>query len=303
MQNIFQYHLSSAKSGILIENKALLPSKDIELHLYETTTKCEGVQMTFSLPIFAFMMAGDKFINMEGLGRFKYEPGSSLIVPSHTKLSIDFPTASPDNPTQCLAFVPDEFLVEEAKLDFYQQTDSGMDVEQDVHLGNGAVLQDIGIMRTIQNLIFLFRENNEQRDYFINLTTKELIIRILQSKARRFFLQQFNSSENAMSRVARYIRDNIHQSLSAGELSQIAGMSRSKFYKQFKAIFGISPNQYVIQEKIEKAKTALSFKQLQSITEIAYSLGYSDSAYFTKQFKEVTGKSPSFYRKKQIDKE
>jgi len=219
MQNIFQQYLDSSKTGVMIENKAMLPSKDIELHLYETTTKCENIQMNFSLPIFAFMIKGDKYIDMEGVGKFKYNPGNSLIVPSHTNLSIDFPTASVLNPTQCLAFVPDEDLVEDAKFSFYQQTDESMKIGTEVNLNSGALLEDIGIMRTIQNLVFLFQENNEHRDYFINLTTKELIIRILQSKARNFFLNQFNSSENAMSRVARYIRDNIEKSISIEELS------------------------------------------------------------------------------------
>ncbi|MEM6963330.1 MAG: helix-turn-helix domain-containing protein [Bacteroidota bacterium] len=298
MENIFQQYLNSAKTGVMIENKAMLPSKDIELHLYETTTKCENIQMKFSLPIFAFMIKGNKHIHMEGLGKFKYSPGSSLIVPSHTDLSIDFPTASTTNPTQCLAFVPDEDLVEEAKFSFYNQTDASMKIEEEVHLNNGYLLEDIGIMRTIQNLVFLFQENNEHRDYFINLTTKELIVRILQSKARHFFLQQFNSSENAMSRVARYIRDHIDQPLTIDALSDVAVMSRTKFYNQFKTIFGVSPNKYIIKEKIEKAKSLLAYKKNQSVSEVAYSLGYSDSAYFTKQFKAITGISPLAFQKR-----
>jgi len=298
MQNLFRYYLDSSKTGVLVENKAMLPSKDIELHLYETVTQCEDVHMKFSLPIFAFMVKGDKFIDMEGIGKFQYQPGSSLIVPSHTNLKIDFPTASLDNPTQCLALVPDESLIEEAKYDFYSLADTSLNIEEEVNLKIGANLQDIGIMRTVQNLVFLFRENNANRDYFINLTTKELVIRILQSKARASFLHFFNGSENAMSRVARYIRDNIHAPLNTDKLSNVAGMSRAKFYTQFKIIFGLSPNKYVIREKIEKAKTLLAYKRNQSITEIAYSLGYADSAYFTKQFKEITGVSPSVFQRK-----
>jgi len=298
---MFQQYLSVEKSGVMVENKAIIASKDSELHLYETVTQCKDVQMKFSLPVFAFMLKGDKFIDMEGIGKFNYKPGSSLIIPSHTNLKIDFPTACLDNPVQCMAFVPDEKIVEETKYDFYNRTDASINIEKQVNLKDGAHLQDIGIMHTIQYLVFLFQENNPHRDYFINLTMKELITRVLQSKARTSFLHFFNSSENVMSRVAQYIRDHIQEPLSIEKLASVAGMSRSKFYEQFKLVFGMSPNRYVIQEKVEKAKTLITCQQKSSITEIAYSLGYADSAYFSKQFKEITGLSPSAFHKRSLN--
>ncbi|MEL6805594.1 MAG: AraC family transcriptional regulator, partial [Bacteroidota bacterium] len=128
-------------------------------------------------------------------------------------------------------------------------------------------------------------------------TAKSLIIRILQSKARKSFLHEFGKANSRMNFVSRYIKDHIHTRLSVQELAHVAEMSRSKFFHSFKASFGIAPNEYIVQRKMEEAKRMLRRDPRMSITEISFALGYSDSAYFTRQFKQQTGYSPSAYQK------
>ena len=89
-----------------------------------------------------------------------------------------------------------------------------------------------------------------------------------------------------MNHIARYIRQNIYSSLSVLELSKQANMSKSKFFNLFKNSFGITPNEFIIREKIEEAKRIILRYPKKSITAIAYDLGYSDTSYFCKQFKE-----------------
>lgn len=296
MKRIFQYQLQNTQQGVLVERKAMVSSNNIELHYYETIEKAEKVMMQFNSPVIALMLRGEKIIEMEELGRFEYKKGESLIVPSGKSLSIDFPNASIENPTQCLAFVPDSVLVEEATYDFYQKTNKlEEDLESEVDFSTDLLLRDEAILRTVNYLMMLLSENNEHRDLFINLKTKELIIRILQSKARKAFLHTFSSSNNRMNHVARYIRDNIHKSITVQELSEEAGMSKSGFFTLFKNTFGLTPNEYVIQTKIEKAKFLIRHSSHKSISEIAFDLGYSNNSYFTKQFKQVTGLTPSQY--------
>ena len=74
-------------------------------------------------------------------------------------------------------------------------------------------------------------------------------------------------------------------------------MSKSNFFSLFKNTFGITPNEYVIRGKIEKAKQIIQTSSQKSITQIAYELGYSDSSYFSKQFKSHTGYTPREFEK------
>jgi transcriptional regulator GlxA family with amidase domain len=72
---------------------------------------------------------------------------------------------------------------------------------------------------------------------------RELIIRILQTIERKIFSNATlsNESESRLTAVIRFIRDNVHKSLHAEELSKIACMSVSNFYRTFKSELGISP--------------------------------------------------------------
>ncbi|MEM6800221.1 MAG: AraC family transcriptional regulator [Bacteroidota bacterium] len=303
MENLFRYQLDKNQRGVLVERKALVASDDLELYFYETIVESLAVGLEFNTPAIGIMIRGEKIVEMEDLGRFTYLPGESLIIPAGQKLCIDFPTASLENPTQCLAFQPKAELIEEAVFDYHNRTNAlELEQEAEIDFSEDLLMRDEAILYTVEHLMRLFQENNEHRDLFISMTTKELIIRILQSKARRAFLNNFYKRENRMTHVASYIRENIFKPISIQDLSHEANMSRSNFFNLFKDTFGITPNEYIIREKIEKAKAILCSPKDTSITQIAYQLGYSDSSYFSKQFKRVTGFTPRQYESMRMKK-
>jgi ABC-type sugar transport system ATPase subunit len=82
------------------------------------------------------------------------------------------------------------------------------------------------------------------------------------------------------------------------DLHEVAGavfMSYDNFRRKFKAQTGLSPNQYFIRLKIERAKELLDFTDLE-IKEIAERLGFSDPYYFSRVFKDWEGLSPLRHR-------
>ncbi|TVQ85657.1 MAG: AraC family transcriptional regulator [Bacteroidetes bacterium] len=64
----------------------------------------------------------------------------------------------------------------------------------------------------------------------------------------------------------------------------------------FSSIEGITIEQFVIRQKIEKVKELLFYDEL-TLSEIAYRMGYSSAAYLTNQFKKITGMTPGQFRK------
>jgi AraC-like DNA-binding protein len=64
----------------------------------------------------------------------------------------------------------------------------------------------------------------------------------------------------------------------------------------FSSFEGITLEQYIIRQKIEKVKELLFYDEL-SLKEIAWKLGYNSSAYLSNQFKKVTGMTPGQFRK------
>ena len=95
--------------------------------------------------------------------------------------------------------------------------------------------------------------------------------------------------------VLDLIESDLSEDLSLKILANAAGLSEYHFLRMFKQSTGYTPHQYVICQRIERAKELLQ-KTDMSITEIAYLLGFSSSAHFTHHFHRKTGITPSEMR-------
>ena len=74
-------------------------------------------------------------------------------------------------------------------------------------------------------------------------------------------------------------------------------MSNSLLYLKCKKSFGMSPNKFIMQERLRHAVELLD-RQTYNVTEVAYECGFSDPKYFSKFFKKAMGMAPSEYSKK-----
>jgi len=103
-------------------------------------------------------------------------------------------------------------------------------------------------------------------------------------------------TESIINKARTILRANINQDLSMEKLADELNVGYAWFRKAFKTYTGIAPNQYLLQLKIENAKSLLSDKK-RSVKEIAFELNFESVFYFSKLFKEKTGLSPEHYRK------
>jgi AraC family transcriptional regulator len=74
----------------------------------------------------------------------------------------------------------------------------------------------------------------------------------------------------------------------------IAHMSPSYFSRLFKQSTGLSPHQYVIQDRVDRAKQLLRQREL-SIAEISDCLGFTHQSHFSHHFKRLVGSSPKAF--------
>jgi transcriptional regulator GlxA family with amidase domain len=89
----------------------------------------------------------------------------------------------------------------------------------------------------------------------------------------------------------------MHTSVLQEEIAMSVGLGYSVFRKKFKEYTGVSPAQYQINLRINKAKDLLVTSK-QSLKEIANDLGFESADYFYRLFKKKTGYTPSDYREK-----
>lgn len=116
----------------------------------------------------------------------------------------------------------------------------------------------------------------------------------------RCYSQSRSPQSKSLLRVAEaiaHIERHFADPITLDELIDISGMSRRNFIRSFEATMGLPPITYLIRQRVRKAGKMLQQTD-HSISQIALAVGFSDSNYFSRQFKLQTGQSPRDFRKK-----
>ncbi|TDD19229.1 AraC family transcriptional regulator [Kribbella turkmenica] len=101
-----------------------------------------------------------------------------------------------------------------------------------------------------------------------------------------------STTDGVVDDVARQIRQDPSYDWTVTEMAHRAALSRAQFTRRFVALLGMSPAQYLIQSRIDRAHQLLAEGGM-TVTQVAGTLGYTDVPYFSRQYKQRTGRSPS----------
>jgi AraC-like DNA-binding protein len=288
-----------ARLDTLVENKLTLSHDEAELHLYETFQQANLISLRFNAPVMTSMLSGRKVMHLRELDPFNYRPGESLLLPSDRLMQIDFPDATLNNPTRCLALTISDEFIRETVAELNEQVPRAEASDQwQLNTENYLLQNDPEITSLIDKLIRLFRENNPFKPFFIKNTLRELIVRLSQTQVRTGLLQQTSQhlTTNRLAFVIGYIRENLTRGLSVDELCDKACLSKSHFFRLFKSELGVSPAQFILNERIRRAKTILS-NPAKSITDACYESGFNSLTHFSNAFRSVEHVCPRQFKR------
>jgi AraC family transcriptional regulator len=96
--------------------------------------------------------------------------------------------------------------------------------------------------------------------------------------------------------VLEFIQENLHQDISLSDLAGVAGLSRFHFTRAFKRTTGLSPYQFILSARVERAKSSLASSD-KSMFEISRSLGFGNQSQFATAFRKLAGTTPSQFRR------
>jgi len=282
----------------LVENRAVYNLQHCELNIFETHQQSENVSLSFNSLTFTSMLRGKKVMHLFGDTHFEYHPGESVVVPASETMLIDFPEASQNSPTQCIALAIDKEKIKETldilneKYAKVESKDTWQIQTEQFHLQNTQELT-----YTINRLVHLSKEDNLAKDIFANMALQELLIRLMQTQARKVIFSNYqqHSSSNRFAYVIEYIQQHLNDNLTVKQLSDLACMSEPHFYRSFKREFGVAPLEYILQEKIKVAKKLLRTTN-KNITEICFQSGFNSLNYFCSLFKKMEQVTPKQYQ-------
>lgn len=283
----------------LVENQTSYSLKSAEMHIFETHQKAQRVMLEFNQPVLASMIEGKKVMHLQKMQSFDFLPGESLILPAGEAMCIDFPEAEMEEPTRCLAMTISEEKIRDTVMLLNERMPRADKEEWHFTDYNFHFTNDMAIHQIIQRLLFLFTENHPSKDLFADFMLRELVIRILHTENRKIYSEQAMklSSSHRLAFVIKYIRENLDKSLTIEKLSRKACMSESNFYRVFKNELGLSPIDFINNERIKLA-TSLLHNPRNKIKEVYHACGFNSLSYFSRVFKRRYSLSPKEYQLK-----
>lgn len=102
-------------------------------------------------------------------------------------------------------------------------------------------------------------------------------------------------SQQQLQQVTDYIHDHLDQDIKLAHLAQLVGLSQYYLCHLFKQSMGIAPHQYVIQQRVERAKWLLQHRDM-SIAEIAARCGFASQSHLNRHFGRLVGVTPKAAR-------
>ncbi|MBV8885412.1 MAG: helix-turn-helix transcriptional regulator [Chroococcidiopsidaceae cyanobacterium CP_BM_RX_35] len=133
---------------------------------------------------------------------------------------------------------------------------------------------------------------------YIESLTQVLIIHLLRhysTVTQTITSENRSLTRNQLQQAIDYIHTHLDRDLSLVEIADVINISPTYFASLFKRAIGISPHQYVIQQRVERAKVMLTKTDL-AIADIALQVGFSSQSHLTQQFKRFTGMTPKQVR-------
>ncbi|KAF3885046.1 MULTISPECIES: helix-turn-helix domain-containing protein [Nostocales] len=103
-------------------------------------------------------------------------------------------------------------------------------------------------------------------------------------------------SRNALEKALNYINTHLDGEVTLSKLAEVVGMSQYYFCRLFKQSMGISPYQYLLQQRVERAKQLLEQRKF-SIADIALQCGFSNQSHLNRHFKRIVGMTPFMFLK------
>lgn len=148
----------------------------------------------------------------------------------------------------------------------------------------------------------LVNEIHEEKPHYL-LLVKGLVMELLVMILRSLSYHQENAVEvslstndrrkqNLVDHAVYYLETHHEEDITLDSLAEELFISPTYLSKTFKDRMGISPINYLIQIRLNRAKELLKDKSL-TVKEVAHTVGYDDAYYFSKLFKKYSGKSPS----------
>jgi AraC family transcriptional regulator len=216
-----------------------------------------------------------------------YQKGDLLITPANTPLDVRW-----EGDENCLQIqLTAQFLQSVARETLGQDCDR-------LQLVPTFQARDPQLEAIATMLLTEFQQNPAGNRLYVDSLANILAVNLLRQHATtqpQLPMYQGGLPKPQLRQVLDYIDIHLDQDIKLEDLARLLDMSQFHFSRLFKQSIGKSPYQYLLQQRIERAKQLL--KQTDRlIVDIALECGFNSHSHLSKQFRQLTGVTPKAYR-------
>jgi AraC family transcriptional regulator len=154
-------------------------------------------------------------------------------------------------------------------------------------------------LETIAMLVLTeLKQENLGSSLYIDSLANVLAVRLLRQYSAskpQLAIYEGGLPQRQLQQILDYIHAHLERDIKLADLAGSIGMSQFHFSHLFKQSIGTSPYQYLLQQRIERAKQLLKQTD-RSIVDIAFSCGFNSHSHLSKQFRQIAGMTPKSYR-------
>ncbi|MBU2700735.1 AraC-like DNA-binding protein [Sporomusaceae bacterium BoRhaA] len=172
-------------------------------------------------------------------------------------------------------------------------------IQQRIRFEN-QIKNDNELLHQVEELIDEYQQQNQGYELLIKADLYHIIVLLMRRHIMPIAEEENKRQYNILHQlrpVLEYIDQHYTQKLTLAEISTMANMSRHHFCRLFKSITGKPPIDYINHLRINAAIELLKEGHL-NISEIAMTVGFNDSNYFSRLFKKYKNCSPTSIQKK-----
>lgn len=165
-----------------------------------------------------------------------------------------------------------------------------------------AFADPLGVALTRQVLAELYAHPSAEREVYVGALVNALKAHILRGPTSASPLDIPTSAFSAyrLHHIMNAILQNPEANHSLEEMSARAGITPSHFCRVFRKATGLSPHQYAMKAKLDRAQDMLMQSDL-ALSSIAEFLGFTSQSHFTRAFRQFAGETPSDFRRRGRD--
>ena len=239
-----------------------------------------------SEPVLSVVLQGAKRVVL-GDEALRYGAGQFLVVSVDMPLSGHITQASVSEPFLGLSYTLSSDLISELVHDGDIRGD-------DETARTGIAVSDLtdDFLNSLLRLVQL-ADHPEDVPVLGRALEREITWRLMHSD-QGDMVQQIGLADSHMAQVGRaisWMRRNYAQTVSVGELAEMAGMSATSFHRHFRKVTQKSPIQFLQQVRLHEARARL-LASTKNVSTIAYEAGYNNPSQFSREYKRLFGIAP-----------